>query len=676
MSRHTSGRVTRETNPFPALFSPFSVAGLELRNRIVMTAMGTRLSRDGLVGEADVAWLEERARGGVGLIVTGGQLPSASAGFGTVMGVPGNASGLVEAYRDTGITRQRTRVDAVHRHGARIIGQLVHPGREALSRPGTLGEAVAVAPSGVTTAGGSDLPHALSTSEIRQLVGSFGHSAANLQAAGVDGIEVHAAHGYLIAQFLSPLANRRRDEYGAGSIDDRARFLLEVISEIRRRCGAPFVVGVRLSAEEEVPGGITLDETLAITERLTGQVDYLSVTVGVRGNYVKDHTSPPGVAVRHAAAVKAATTLPVIVAGRITTPALAEAILESGAADLVGMGRALIADPRFAVKAASGSASSIRPCIGFVQDCRQFLGGVLCGVNASASRERTWSELDEPRARRTVRVVIVGGGPGGLEAARLAAERGHRVVLYERAGALGGQVLLAARSPHRGEMGELIRYLEHEVRRLGVDVRTGVDATAAHVTAEEPDVVVVATGARPPAAMLPGSGVPVLGTWDVLERDSLGVLRRALVVDDGTGFWPMCSAAERLAELGAAVEIVAPAQGIGMNIPAESAAHLHRRLRSHGVTYTPFTRLRAVTGAIVTVADTITGDERSIETDLVVLQVPSQPVLDAVGYGDPVAVEHIGDCVAPRRLSNAVFEANRVIRGLDDVPGLPRPVPA
>ncbi len=420
--RDGDGATVSGTSPFPTLFSPFSIGGMTLRNRIVMTAMGSRLSQDGLVGEADVAWLEDRARGGVGLIVTGGQMPAPSAGFGRIAGQSGNSSGLVEAYRDDGIAGQRERVDAVHRHDARIVAQLVHPGREALARAGTLGEAVAVAPSGVPTPGGSDLPHALSAQEIGDIVRWFGHSAENLQAAGVDGIEIHAAHGYLIAQFLSPLTNHRHDDYGMGSIDDRGRFLLEILSEVRARCGRGLVIGVRLSAEEEVPGGITLDDTLAIVERLsaTRQVDYLSVTVGMRGNYVKDHTAPLGVAVRHAATIKAATTLPVIVAGRITTPTQAERILESGAADLVGMGRGTDCRPPLSHEGGIGvggidqAVHRVRaglPAIsrwGVVRgQCHSKQGAGLVGVRrelrsfANADRRRrSWSR----RAR---------GGPGG-----------------------------------------------------------------------------------------------------------------------------------------------------------------------------------------------------------------------------------------------------------------------
>ena len=656
----------RQAEHFPALFSPFVIGGLELRNRLVMTAMGTRLSRDGLVGAADIAWLAERARGGVGLVVTGGQLAAPTAVVSNVPG-PGNTSGLVEAFRAAGIEKQRARVAAVHRHGAKIIGQLVHQGRDLSARPGTTPHAVAVAPSAIRTPGATDLPHELGAAEIHGLVASFGQSAQHLQAAGFDGIEVHAAHGYLIAQFLSPLANQRADGYGAASIRTRMRFLLEVLTEIRDRCGTELAVGVRLSAEEEVPGGITLDDTLAFARALQqcGLADYLSITVGVRGNYVKDHTAAPGVAVRHAAVIKAATALPVIVAGRITTPELAEQILASGAADLVGMGRALIADPGLPRKAAAGASSSIRPCVGFVQDCRQFPGAVLCGVNASASREAAWSEFDPAPALVPRRVVVAGGGPGGLEAARVAAERGHLVVLYERADTLGGQLALAARAPYRGEMGGLVRYLEHEVRRLGVQVRTGLAATPERIRADRPDVVIVATGARPPAPGLPGAGIPVLGTWDVLQREDLSGVSRALIVDDGTGFWPMCSAAERLAELGAHVEIVTPAPAIAANIPVESVTHLHRRLRSRGVIYSPFTRLAAVSGGVARVADTVTGRERAIGTDLLVLQMPSVPVLPEAGYGDRAQVHRIGDCRAPRRLSNAIFEANQVIRQLD-----------
>ncbi len=215
-------------------------------------------------------------------------------------------------------------------------------------------------------------------------------------------------------------------------------------------------------------------------------------------------------------------------------------------------------------------------------------------------------------------------------------------------------------------MGELVRYLEHEVRRLGSDVRVGAEVTAEQVAAEEPDLVVVATGSNPPVVEIPTAGVPVLRTWDVLDLNALEVPHRVLVVDDGTGFWPMCSAAERLAGSGADVEIVTPAPAVGLNIPAESAAHLHRRLRALSVRYSPFTRFVGVTDDIITLADALTGEDRSVAADMLVVQVPNRPVPLDGRFGDGVIVEYIGDCVAPRRLSNAIFEANRVIRRLDD----------
>ena len=412
---------TRST-AYPHLFEPGSIAGLPLRNRIVQSAMGTGMAEDGRVSARDLAIQEERAAGGVGLIVFGGTAVHPTSRF--------PARILIESWDEAVVESLRVRAEAVHRHGAAMIGQLIHLGREA---PGGLTEGVPLAPSAIASPRNPTVPREMTDADIREIVESFGRSAANYAAAGIDGAEIHAAHGYLVAQFLSPESNQRLDAYRGDTREGQTQFLVEIVEEIRARCGPGFPVGVRLSADEHTPGGLTLDDTLEIVDALqeVAPVDYLSITTGQRGGYVKDSSWDEGFALGLSEAVKELVDVPVIVAGRIRLPGLAERALEAGQADFVAVGRGMLADSEWVAKARDGQVGRIRPCIGIVQDCRRYAGGVTCTINPRLGREAEWPEL-EAGDRESRRVVVAGGGPAGLEAARVAAEAGHSVVLFER----------------------------------------------------------------------------------------------------------------------------------------------------------------------------------------------------------------------------------------------------
>jgi len=651
---------------YPTLFSPITIGRTTLRNRIAMLPMGPRFAEDGRIGRREGAWSEERARGGIGLMVTGGALVHPSSN------IRNNPSWNIEGWHEDGVPGQRERVAALHRHGAKAFGQFLHLGRDASTGAvGALAEVPALAPSPVRSPTTEFPPHQMDLDDIKEMVGAFGFVATLMQRADFDGLEIHAAHNYLIGQFLSPRTNMRTDAYGIGSIDSRVRFLLEIVREVRERVGSEMTLGVRMSATEELPVGITVDDTIQFAERLqvTGMVDYLSVTVGVRGAYVKDNTAGFGVAVPHAARLKKAVDLPILVGGRITTPELAERILAEGSADLVGMARALIADPELPNKAAAGKPASIRQCIGYVQDCRLSQGGVTCGVNATAGRETNWSAFSNTTTTRPRRIIVAGGGPGGLEAARVAAMRGHDVVVYEATDEVGGQLLRAVRGPLRGDLISFVEYLKHELASMSVKVNLGTPATADLVLAEAPDLLVIATGSRPPADIgldPAAASIPVLTTWDLLDGSDRQLHGRALVCDDGSGFWEVCSSAELLAGHGIQVEFASPNAVIGRSIPHESVALLHQRLHRGGVAYAPFTRPVSVAANVVTVASTTTGAEREIETDLLVLQVPNRAVDDlSAAVAGKIPARVIGDAVAPRRLGYATFDANTIIRELD-----------
>jgi 2,4-dienoyl-CoA reductase (NADPH2) len=640
---------------YPRLFSPGTIGSLTVPNRLVQLPMGTGLIEEGRVTEREIRFQEERARGGVGLIVTGGVTVHPTSRF--------PARILIEAWDEDAVEMLRRRAEAIKRHGTCVLGQLIHLGRE---QPGGQNQYAPLAPSPIPSPRDPDVPHEMSAAEIRMVVDAFGTTAQNFKAAGYDGVEIHAAHGYLVAQFLSPASNRRTDAYRGDMLEGRTHFLRDLVEEIRTRCGKDFVVGARLSAEEETADGLTLDDTLEIVDAVqtTAPVDYFSITAGMRGAYVKDAAFPEGFALGFAEAVKCAVDVPVMAAGRIRLPELAERALASGQADFIGVGRALIADPEWALKARTGRPAQIRPCVGFVQDCRTSLGGIACAVNARAGRESEWPSPTGQAALRR-RVVVAGAGPAGLETARLAAESGHEVVVYERNEVAGGQVRIAAAGPTRELLLDFIHYLEGEVRRLGAEIRFGASAAITAILSDGPDLVVIATGATPLPAPFPvDSDSRVVTVWDLLGGAVRDIPARAVVVDDLTGFWHAISAAELLAERGVEVELITGARAVGLAIPPESVAGFHQRLRGNGVRFRTLVNVTSVEGRTVFLADSITGEPSQVSADLVVvrtkMRVNDQLARELEGKVPTVAI--VGDCVSPRRITHAVLDANRVLR--------------
>jgi 2,4-dienoyl-CoA reductase (NADPH2) len=643
---------------FETLFSSLRLGPLRLKNRIVAVPHGTAMMDRGVPTDDDIAFWEARAAGGVAAMITGATTTHRS-------GVLRDRR-RAEPWNPEALAQMARRAQRVHRHGAAIFCQLNHLGREGV---GGASEYAPVAPSAIRSPRDASTPHPLTAAEIEELIEAFVSGAVNVRGAGYDGIELHAAHGYLIAQFLSPASNRREDEYG-GELPGRMRFLEQIIAGIRERCDADCVVGVRLSADEEIPEGMHVDDAIAIAQRLSdlGGVDYLSLTLGQRGAYVKDITHPEGVAVDAAHAVKRHTTLPVLVAGRIVDPTMAETILQRGAADLVGMARQLIVDPQWPAKVRLGMTRSIRPCIGLNQECRTFPGGILCAASARTGRERWFDEqLLAPR-RRGMRMAVVGGGPAGLQAARFAAELGASVVLYEREEQLGGQLRLAAAVPSRAGVFALALHLEHEARRLGVEIRTGAEITEglfADVSADA-DAVILATGARPLAPAFESDGSAGLTTvWDLLGGADVDG-QRAVVADDGTGFWEAVSAAELLGDAGVSVALVTPARNVGAAIPFESIGPLLRRLGQRRVTLHPLVHFNGIRNGSVALVHALTGDPLELPADFVAVHAGtmSNDGLAALTSDSGAIVRTIGDCVSPRRLTHANWDADRTVLDL------------
>ena len=642
------------TSAFPHVFSRFKLGGKTLRNRLVALPAGTRMVEQGLPTVADQEHFERLAAGGVAMIISGATLAHPTSATRSRTGV--------EAYLDDVVPVMQKKADAVHRHGALLVGQLAHVGRELL---GAESDYPPMAPSPLKTPRDPFPPHEMTRDEIGEIVQGWVLSSENLVAAGLDGLELHAAHGYLVGQFLSQATNKRSDEFG-GSFANRTRFLMLLVEAMRATLPDGGILGVRLSAEEEVPGGLDTEQTCRIAELLaeSGHVDYLSITHGTRGTYVKDATHPDGVAIDSARRIRGACGLPVLVGQRIRDVHLAEQAISRGHADLVGMARALLADPELPRKSEMGRLEEVRSCLGINQDCRSLDPHLHCAVNAEIGRSRPASvgvRVDRPRE-----VYVIGGGPAGMEAARVAAGRGHQVTLLERGHQLGGAVRVAALSPFRATIGDITDYLSRELRRLRVDVNLGaeVDADDLADIADLAGHVVLATGSRS-GSVDPIGSVPALSVDEVLLSRSLPGDGIAIVVDDGDGFWPAYSAAEKLAMAGMAVTITTASPAIAGRVPHESLGPLLKRLGQHQVCFEPLHVVQGdPTDPQAVLLQPVHGrcQVPPITPDLLVWHAPRSPEdrLAAVArslVGDRLSV--IGDCVTPRRISHAISDGYR-----------------
>jgi len=640
--------------PFPLLYSPFTIGKVTLRNRIVMLPHGTSMVADGAPTDDDIAYYEARARSGAGLLITGAAVVSPDTAR--------RGRKLIETYNDDVLPMLARRAAAVRAQGAAIVGQIVHLGRESI---GMESDYPLLAPSAIRSPRDPFPPHEMDEADIRGIIADFARSAANLKATGHDGVEIHGAHGYLVAQFLSPGTNRRADRWG-GDSQRRMRFLFELIDAIREACGTDFLLGLRLSADEEVADGLELPDTKRIVEAVAQAhpVDYLSVTLGMRGAYVKDATQPEAAAARAAGALAAASGLVTVVGQRFTSPALAEAVLAAGQADAVGFARAFVADGDWVAKAERGEEDRIRPCIGLNQDCRAFAPHLHCAVNPLAGRERDSAFARMEPAAHPRRIAVVGGGPAGMEVARIAALRGHQVTLYEAGDGLGGQFLYAAAVPRRTGLLRLIDHLQGELRHLPVSVERNRRIDGPGDLASAADTVVLATGATPRPLDPERHGTGVMAWIDIL-RDGAPAPHgagHALVHDDGSGFWWTYGVANSLVDAGWQITISTPSAAIAGAIPSESLAPLLVRLGAGNVRFHLLSELLYAENGTANLICLTSGAEVEIEADLIVVQTGRAPAgpLPAAFVECGLSLHAIGDAVAPRRVSHALFEAHRL----------------
>jgi 2,4-dienoyl-CoA reductase-like NADH-dependent reductase (Old Yellow Enzyme family)/thioredoxin reductase len=633
---------------YPDLFRPGRIGSLRLRNRTVMAPMGSNLaSETGGVTDELIAHYARRARGGVGLVIVEN----------TAVAYPLGRNGATHLRLDGDafIPGLRRLVEAVQREGAAVAVQLNHAG--AWTSPARTGGLQPVAPSDVPIQPGAAVPRPLSVAEIETLVGDFARAAQRARKAGFDGIEIHGAHGYLISEFISPYTNRREDAYG-GSMENRLRFPLQVIRAVREAVGPCFPLWMRMNGDDFLPGGNDQAACQEIARRLAAAgLDALHVSSGMPPSHprqVEPMRFEQGWKLYLAAGIRELVDVPVIAPGVIREPEVAQAALAAGRVDFVALGRTLLADPDWAGKAAQGAPGRIRRCIS-CNVCSQARGPdaipLRCSLNPLLGREVS---LGAPvRAERPRRVLVVGGGPAGVEAARVAALRGHAVTLCEREGALGGQVRLGHRPPGKGKLLWPLEDWPRALQEAGVEVRTGFAVTPEWVAAEGPDAVIVATGARPWVPPIPGvDGPQVTTAWEVLQGEDVPEGRRVVVVGGGS---VGCETAEYLAEHGNRVLVLEMLPEIALDVEPTTRMDLLAQMEERGIDWRTEARVARMEPGRVLLAG-----GREEPADRVVMATGSEPArefAESLADGDWEVYE-AGDCRAPRRIVDAVYEGH------------------
>jgi 2,4-dienoyl-CoA reductase-like NADH-dependent reductase (Old Yellow Enzyme family)/thioredoxin reductase len=658
---------------FPHLFTPLDLGPVSARNRVVCGAHFTMYTEPngtygepGFYGERYGRYLSEYARGGVGTVIAG----QAQVHPTTAYQMHNNAN-----VWDPECVPHLLRVSGqIQAHGALAFLQLAHNGGVNHASWSRLPVWSA---SGIANHMEASKP--IEPAEIKEVVEHFGRSARNAADAGFDGIEVHAAHGYLIHEFFSPKHNFRTDEYG-GSLENRMRFAIEVLESVRAAVGPSLAVGVRLVGDEEARGGgLGPDECAEIAAQLAraGLVDFVNVSVGTSGvGMVRPMYAPHMLGVRATGIVKKAVPdVPVFAVHRILTPDEAEGILERGDADAITLVRALIADPEWVIKAQRGQAGEIRACTGCNQGCYGNLTQgypITCVTNPSVGRESTLGSGTLTPAALRKRVVVVGGGPAGLEAAWVAAARGHDVTLLERGEQLGGKIRLAAMLPQREELAAFADWRAGECVRRGVDIRVGFDADRASVLALEPDAVIIATGGfatvDTPSKSHP---MPIAGSdqsWVIDHERALQdavLLGERIVIVDAIGHIEAIGIAHYLAELEREVTVVTPMHS-PLLLDAETMQKALPRAVRAGVRWMPNTVVVAIGDHEVTVADVMSYAMETLPADHVVIR--THGIANDALYNelrdDVAEVVRVGDAVVPRLADRAVYDGHVAARAL------------
>lgn len=677
---------------YAALLQPFQIKGLRVRNRVMSTAHTSGASEDGFPKERYQRYHEEKAKGGIGLTMIGGSTAVAE-------DTPGGAMLHLDASTDAIIPYYTQIAQRVKRHGAAIFAQLAHMGRRAnWDNQHWLSP---ISPSRVREAAHRSFPRAMEDWDFKRIRTAFAAASERVKAGGIDGLELSATHGHLIDQFWSPRTNQRTDRYG-GSLRDRMTFTFELLHDIRARVGDQYIIGIRISADELFDGGLTADDCLTIADYLTteGGVDYVSVLAGQAENLPSHATIFPNMADRAApylhlaSQIKAHIDVPVFHAQKLSDPATAARAIQEGHVDMVAMTRAHIADPHIVKKLQEGRPEDIRPCIG-ANYCidRLYAGGqAVCLHNGATGREETMPHTI-PKAAQKRRAVVVGAGPGGLEAARVLALRGHEVTVFERQARTGGALNIAAKCAWRETLLTIPRWLEMQARKAGVDLRLTTEADSAAIAATDPSLVILATGGQPQKGPVPGQE-HILTVWEALDLNVEPGMTVLLFDDNGAESALSC--ADYLSVRGARVELVTADPHVGPLLERTTRPTFLRRLYNQGVVLATDLRLTEVYGEgnqkIAVLRNEYTQGEEERAVDIVVADYGTQPdetLYNALkpgsrnggawdfaalvaGRAQPMASQpdgryqlfRIGDAVSSRNVHAAIYEALRLCKDL------------
>lgn len=631
---------------YEKLFEPVKIGTMELKNRLFVPAMSTLTATpEGASTEQFAAYLERKAQGGWGLIITEyfGVAPYVGF-FPRMLGIWNEK--LIESHRKV--------TDRVHAAGAKIAAQISHSGRETFI---AVSDENLVAPSPYMDVSGTKKPRMLSKDEIKDIVSKYGDTALNLKKAGFDAVEIYAAHGYLISNFLSKYSNKRIDEYG-GCLENRMRFLMEIVSDTRAKVGPDYPIMVRLSTREFVPGGLSMAETRVIAVRLEqAGVDAIDCSQGiftVSNNIVEPFRMENGVFVDASEEIKKCVSIPVLTAGRINEANLAENVLKTGKADLVGMGRASLADPDFPKKVQEGRVDEIRYCIGCVQGC---IGGNMrgenchCLVNPEMDRE---FELPFNPVKEAKKIVVIGAGPAGMEAAIVAKKRGHDVTILEKAEQVGGTWNVACLPLYKGELVNLIKWQNDELSRLGVEIRLSTEATVDMIKEMNPDEVILATGGKPFIPPIPGADLPhVVQANDILLQNASFGKNVAVLGGGSVGV----ETAEYMDYCGSKTTIIEMMDDILIGLERETRLMSLDSIREHQIQV--YTQSRVTNISEDSITFNRKGKDVTLdEIDTVVVAAGSRPVnqladpLEELG----IKVTSVGDAKKVRNGLAAVYE--------------------